>query len=239
MGNEGERDSTPLRQHLIQFDLQSTDAISRDNDLTMPTLANLDDLTHRRLSRVRVPTSKAQESTDPAVKAMIQCINTALTSFLDFVPVYLPNEELKSNFSNGNLHDISTSTMMINYDGVTPNVSLYVLMANQEHNDVFTYGKMLREHDNKHFITAMKKEIDDHTKRKHWTIVRRSELDHFPKVIPAIWSFKCKRKPDGEITSYNARLCAYGGLQQWGENCWTCNDISHPACVIYCFYPHH
>ena len=34
----------------------------------------------------------------------------------------------------------------------------------------------------------------------------------------AIWSFRCKRFPDGTLNRYNACICAYGGQQQWGIN---------------------
>jgi hypothetical protein len=40
------------------------------------------------------------------------------------------------------------------------------------------------------------------------------------KVIQAIWSFKRKRFPDGTLNKYKARLCAHGGMQEWGVNYW-------------------
>jgi hypothetical protein len=40
------------------------------------------------------------------------------------------------------------------------------------------------------------------------------------KTIMAIWSFKCKRLPDGTLNKHKARLCAHGGMQQWGVNYW-------------------
>ena len=36
----------------------------------------------------------------------------------------------------------------------------------------------------------------------------------------AIWSFKRKRRPDGKVLKYKARLCAHGGQQKWGVNYW-------------------
>src|SRR6056300_1305894 len=38
------------------------------------------------------------------------------------------------------------------------------------------------------------------------------------KSILAIWSFKRKRFPDGRLNKHKARLCAHGGMQQWGVN---------------------
>ena len=40
------------------------------------------------------------------------------------------------------------------------------------------------------------------------------------KTIQAIWSFKRKRFPDGTLNKHRARLCAHGGMQQWGVNYW-------------------
>eukprot|EP00985_Skeletonema_marinoi_P020725 scaffold12380_cov197-Skeletonema_marinoi.AAC.1 len=40
------------------------------------------------------------------------------------------------------------------------------------------------------------------------------------KAITSIWSMKRKRLPDGTLLKHKARLCAHGGMQQWGENYW-------------------
>ena len=40
------------------------------------------------------------------------------------------------------------------------------------------------------------------------------------KAILAIWAFKQKRFPDGRINKHKARLCAHGGMQQYGVNYW-------------------
>ena len=40
------------------------------------------------------------------------------------------------------------------------------------------------------------------------------------KAILAIWDFKQKRFPDGHIIKQKARLCACGGMHQYGVNSW-------------------
>ncbi len=40
------------------------------------------------------------------------------------------------------------------------------------------------------------------------------------KTITSIWSFKCKRYPDGSLNKHKARLCAHGRLQTWGQKYW-------------------
>ena len=59
-------------------------------------------------------------------------------------------------------------------------------------------------------------EIEDHETREHWVTYKREEIPKGHKTIMAIWSFKRKRFPDGTIMKYKARLCAHGGMQQWG-----------------------
>jgi hypothetical protein len=56
--------------------------------------------------------------------------------------------------------------------------------------------------------------------RDHWTIVPCSTVPKTGKPIQAIWSFKQKRRPDGTLVKHKARLCAHGGIKQWGTNYW-------------------
>ena len=79
---------------------------------------------------------------------------------------------------------------------------------------------MLKQDDSAEFIKAMVKETRDHESRGHWEVVKRSSLPIGTKTIQAIWSFKRKRFPDGTLNKYKARLCAHGGMQQWGVNYW-------------------
>jgi hypothetical protein len=66
----------------------------------------------------------------------------------------------------------------------------------------------------------MIKEVDDHENRNHWTIMNRRDMTTDAKTIMAIWSFKRKRFPDGTLNKHKARVCAYGGMQTWGQNYW-------------------
>ena len=70
------------------------------------------------------------------------------------------------------------------------------------------------------FVDAMEKYIRNHKKGGHWSIVHRDTLPNKAWPIKAIWSFKRKRKPDGELLKHKARLCAHGGMQQWGDSYW-------------------
>ncbi len=56
--------------------------------------------------------------------------------------------------------------------------------------------------------------------QNYWTIVHCSTVPRTAKPIQAIWSFKRKQRPDGTLINHKARLCAHGGMQQWGTNYW-------------------
>ena len=61
--------------------------------------------------------------------------------------------------------------------------------------------------------------MDDFTVRKHWKLVPATITDELKAkgiefdVIQAVWSFKRKRTPSGELLKYKSRLCAHGGQQ--------------------------
>jgi hypothetical protein len=91
---------------------------------------------------------------------------------------------------------------------------LFAYSASIADTDTMYLHQALRQPDKDEFLAAMVKEIEDHTSRGHWRITTKAEMkqrgyDHKP--IAAIWSFKRKRNPLGEITKYKARLCCHGG----------------------------
>lgn len=80
--------------------------------------------------------------------------------------------------------------------------------------DTMYLSEAMRQKDKAQFLEAMIKEITDHTSRGHWRITTKDEMrqrGYQHKPIMAIWSFKRKRNPFGEITKYKARLCCHGG----------------------------
>ena len=94
------------------------------------------------------------------------------------------------------------------------------LLTNAGSNKVFTYHQALKQDNRCNFVTAIEKEVLDHKGRGHWDLVQHSTIPSGEKGIKAIWSFKCKRFPDGCLNKHKARLCAHGGMQRWGKNYW-------------------
>jgi len=107
-----------------------------------------------------------------------------------------------------------------NFDGSLNEIHHMVFAAGKTNNEVYTFKDMLQEEDASDFILAMKKEVQAHEARRHWDVVRRTSIPAGVKTIQAIWSFKRKRFPNGELNKHKARLCAHGGMQQWGVNYW-------------------
>ena len=83
----------------------------------------------------------------------------------------------------------------------------HAIPASIADNDTMYLREAMQQTDKGEFLKAMVKEIEDHTNRGHWRLtsvdeMRRRNYKHKP--IMAIWSFKRKRSPTGEITKYKA-----------------------------------
>jgi len=53
-------------------------------------------------------------------------------------------------------------------------------------NKVFTYNNTMKEEDYCEFVKAMMKEINEHEKQNHWTMIKRRELPPGIKTIMSI-----------------------------------------------------
>ena len=87
-------------------------------------------------------------------------------------------------------------------------------------NNSFTFRNAMKQDDKLAFVDATEKEISNHEKGGNWSIVNRDTLPNKAHPIKAIWSFKREIKPDGKLLKHKARLCAHGGMQQWGDSYW-------------------
>ena len=106
------------------------------------------------------------------------------------------------------------------FDGTLNDVSAFSLATINDTNDAYTFSEMLRQDDVPEFVHAMIKEINDHKDRDHWDLINWDEISPGTKTILAIWSFKHKRKPDGEMVKWKSRFCYHGVMQQWGLTIW-------------------
>ena len=112
------------------------------------------------------------------------------------------------------------SVINANFDQSCNQIHHMVLAAGHALNEVYTFRDMLKQEDKSDFMKAMSVEVREHEKRHHWEVVKRSTLPKGTKTIQSIWAFKRKRFPSGLLLKHKARLCAHGGMQQWGINYW-------------------
>ena len=99
------------------------------------------------------------------------------------------------------------------YDGSLNQVHHLMYLTDITTNKCFTFRDAMKEADRLSFVDAMEKEISDHENGNHWSVVHRNTLPNKARPIKAIWSFKRKRKPDGELLKHKACLCAHVGMQ--------------------------
>jgi hypothetical protein len=87
--------------------------------------------------------------------------------------------------------------------------------------DTMYLQEALRQPDRQQFLTAMEKEVEDHTKNGNWKVVSRAEIPKGVPVLPAVWSMKRKRRiATREVYKWKARLTVHGGRQKKGVNYW-------------------
>ncbi len=70
------------------------------------------------------------------------------------------------------------------------------------------------------FLEAMLNKTAKHESQNHRSVVLHLLMPENTKPIQAIWSFKQKQYPDRSLNKHKARLCAHGGMKQWGVNYW-------------------
>jgi len=179
----------------------------------MPDIINLESAGHRRSPRLA---SQQQKNYSLFSAASKFCSTGLVLAAALCSPVEV--------FSHGQacVNSVVHQCNMVNanFDGTFNEIHHMVLAAGKSNNECYTFREMLKEEDATDFIEAMKVEVAAHEKRDHWEVVKRSSVPFGTKTIQAIWSFKRKRFPDGSINKFKARLCAHGGMQQWGVNYW-------------------
>ena len=221
-------------------------ANSESNDsLYMPTCINLHESGLRRSERIKKQRQDANgnSSKQKAHKAFGTVAKKV--AWLGGVYALITTAQMPSHPLPPNA---SMSTKILNtfhecnelYDGTINQIHNYAFATELANNEVFTYTQAMRQDDRAEFIQAMIKEVEDHEGRDHWELVLRSTIPKGIKTIQAVWSFKRKRFPDGTLNKHKARLCAHGGMQQWGENYWeTYSPVVNMLTVRLETHPHY
>ena len=86
------------------------------------------------------------------------------------------NPHIFLTMANQNIQEISRQ-----FDGTSNRFGPMVFVANQEHNESYTFNYMLLQVDNSYFILSLIKEVEAHEARSHWTIMKNSEVNNKKK----------------------------------------------------------
>ena len=181
----------------------------------MPRLANLDDLSCRRLLRLR----RQKQKKARAVGLTSRTVKNLFGLYVSLTSVFMSMQTVSAHST---LAKVTYFTEKVNthFDNTINEIHHAVLASAKGDNDTYTLKQMFQQEDVGSFVEAMTQEIEDHENRNHWTLLPRSAMAEGTKTIMSVWSFKRKRLPDGRILKHKARLCAHGGMQTWGENYW-------------------
>ena len=76
------------------------------------------------------------------------------------------------------------------YDDTLNEVHHLLYATDISSNESFTFRNAMKQDDKLAFVDAMEKEISDHEKGGHWSIVHHDTLTNKSRPIKAIWSFK-------------------------------------------------
>ena len=209
--SEGGLDSFPIADD----SLPPSPVISFDSDSSMPPIIDFSTAGLRRSGRIK---KQPNHFTFGSFFTMICAFGMATSSVSQWTSTIDTTHTIAQNFAFASVQRFHSANKC--FDNTLNALHPMVLMAGKENNETFTFQQMLKEKDCPDFVQAMKKEVDDHEIRGHWQVVPRNHKPPGEKSILAIWAFKRKRFPDGRLNKHKARLCAHGGMQQWGINYW-------------------
>ena len=118
--------------------------------------------------------------------------------------------------SKHSVYDGLSKTPIFNMEHPVAFQSLLESMNNKE--DILTQGQMLKAPDAAEFKKAQEPELTGLRELDVFEYVRLQTKPAKAKILRAVWSYRRKRRPDGTLLKYKARLCADGSKQIKGED---------------------
>ncbi len=156
----------------------------------------------RRPSGIPAPTPRRSE------RIAAQQASRAAPSAFSTLSAFFTRFERHGNLSDRTINDLHPLA--------------FASSASKGDPDVMHLQDARKQPDWPQFKEAMSKEVEDFNQREHWRLVKRSSIDESKPydIVNAVWSFKRKRSPTGELLKHKARLCAHGGQQTHGVTYW-------------------
>jgi hypothetical protein len=82
--------------------------------------------------------------------------------------------------------------------------------------DVLTHAQMKRQVDAQKFVDAQRPEILGLMDINTFEFIPKTTLPPKTRYLDLIWTYRCKRRPDGSLKKYKAHLCVNGSRQIQG-----------------------
>jgi hypothetical protein len=98
--------------------------------------------------------------------------------------------------------------------------TLQSFLAADTKEDTLTQSQMLRALDKDYFIKVQVPEIRGLENMKVFEYFPINQLPKNAKLLSSIWSYRHKRRPNGELLKYKSRLCVDGSQQLLGRDYW-------------------
>ena len=92
--------------------------------------------------------------------------------------------------------------------------------ASKSQEDVLTQSAMLKAPDKVDFVKTQVPEIRGLEKLHVFHYMKRSQLPQGEQLLNAIWSYRRKRKPTGELLKLKSWICTDGSQQKYGVDYW-------------------
>jgi predicted SnoaL-like aldol condensation-catalyzing enzyme len=73
--------------------------------------------------------------------------------------------------------------------------------------DTLYMHEAMKAPDADQFREAMQREVKEHTRKVHWKVIFKEDVPSNSKILPVVWSMKCKRRIETrEVYKHKARL---------------------------------
>ena len=157
--------------------------------------------------RIRRPTQRLQESSDPTTKAWGKSSKT----YIGLTSTSFHSDPVRNPIDYDAEHD----EHLLMQERMRHPIAFHAEMVG----DTMYYHQAMRQPDAPQFMDAIVKEINGHVDGNTWELIRREDVPDGHEPVPSVWSMKRKRDlTTGEITKWKARLNLHGGKQTYGVN---------------------
>jgi len=162
-------------------------------------------------------------------------IHSVLSAFLADGPPVLANHQPPTPVVDEQFHALSAifhscatehdPSSLEGVSGLPTHLDPCAFAAGTDNNpDILSQSAMLHAHDRHQFVLAQQPEITGLEDADVFEYHPMGELQSLPvgtRLLNAIWSYRRKHKPNGNISKYKSCICVDSSQQQYGiEYCW-------------------